>query len=358
MQPHHVIVDQLTGSAIGTTGQGIGPAYSDRARRLDGTRLLNVRVGDLLSDRIRTFALVRDNLVHAIKEHGIGDCDPDRCMEEFAEAASAIVQYIEADTLFMSKLVDKGLNVLFEGAQSFMLDVVKGSVPYVTSSATLAAAAYVGGDLPPKLHRKTIGVAKAIMSRVGWGPFVSELGGARSEDYCMNPPGGASVKESEAAMDIDRLIASDDPFDVGVALRVLGNEYGATTGRPRRVGYLDLVQLAYAVRVNGVDEIFLNKCDTLSDYSRTCSGTMPVASGYRTGGSGIDYVPASIDVYRGTEVLVDRLPCFSDDITAVRSPSQLPPELTGLIERIGAVACPVRGIGVGPRREQYVLMQG
>jgi adenylosuccinate synthase len=283
------------------------------------------------------------------------DFDIDQAMEEFAETACAIVKYIEPDTLYMSKLVGKGLNVLFEGAQSFMLDVVKGSVPYVTSSATLAAAAYVGGDLPPKLHRKTIGVAKAIMSRVGWGPFASELGGARSEDYCMKPTVD-DVRKAESSLDASRLIASEDPFEVGMALRVLGNEYGATTGRPRRVGYLDLVLLAYAVRSNGVDELFLNKCDSLADYAKTRHGTMPVASGYRWGERSIDYVPASADVYRGIGVLTEQLPCFSDDISHARSTSQLPNELTSLIERIESVACPVRGIGVGPSREQYVLM--
>jgi adenylosuccinate synthase len=358
VQPHHVLVDQLTGSAIGTTGQGIGPAYSDRARRLDGSRLLNVRVGDLLADRTKTFGQVRENLAHAVKERGCVDYDMDQAMAEFEQAASAIVRFIEPDTLFMSKLANKGLKVLFEGAQSFMLDVVKGSVPYVTSSSTLAAAAYVGGDLPPKLHRKTIGVAKAIMSRVGWGPFVSELGGTRSEEYCMTPRPGENIKEIESTLDIARLIASEDPYEVGVALRVLGNEYGATTGRPRRVGYLDLVQLAYAVKVNGVDEIYLNKCDTLSDWSKTRTGTMPVVSGYRWGERNIDYVPAAIDVYRGIGVLTDRLPGFSADISAARSTAQLPNELTALIERIESVACPVRGIGVGPRREQYVLMGG
>lgn len=356
VQPHHVAVDRLTGAAIGTTGQGIGPAYSDRALRLDGPRLLNVRVGDLLSDRTKTFALVRENLLHTIAARAIADLDPDALMAEFAQAAEGILRYIEPDTLFMSKLVGKGLKVLFEGAQSFMLDVVKGSVPYVTSSSTLAAAAYVGGDLPPRFHRKTIGVAKAIMSRVGWGPFVSELGGARSEEYCMTPRPGENVKETESRLDPDALIASADPFEVGIALRVLGNEYGATTGRPRRVGYLDLVQLAYAVKANGVDEIYLNKCDTLRDFARTRTGTMPVIAGYRWGERSIDYVPASADVYRGIGLLADQLPSFGADISAARSAAQLPNELTGLIERIESVACPVRGIGVGPRREQYVLM--
>lgn len=357
VQPHHVLVDRLTGSAIGTTGQGIGPAYSDRAKRLDGSRLLNIRVGDLLSDRTKTFGMVRENLIHTVNHRKLADFDIDRAMDEFAETACAMVKFIEPDTLFMSKLADKGLRVLFEGAQSFMLDVVKGSVPYVTSSATLAAAAYVGGDLPPKRHRKTIGVGKAIMSRVGWGPFVSELGGARSEEYCMKPP-EANMRKAESGMEIDRLVASADPFEVGIALRVLGNEYGATTGRPRRVGYLDLVQLAYAVKSNGVDEIYLNKCDSLSDFSKTRAGTMPVVCAYRSGDSRIDYVPASIDAYRGIEVVTEQLPCFAQDISAARSPSELPRELIGFIRRIESAACPVRGIGVGPRREQYVLMDG
>jgi len=261
VQPHHIIIDKLTGDSVGTTGQGIGPAYSDRALRLNNTRLLNIRTGDLISNPTGVFSAVQENLEQTIGSNNIKDLDVAQIMSEFSAASLEIVKHVEVDTLFMSKLVQKGLHVLFEGAQSFMLDVVKGSVPYVTSSSTLAAAAYVGGDLPPNFHRKTIGVAKAIMSRVGKGPFSTEFGGPRSEKYCTEN-NSASIKHSEKQLNIHNLITSNDPFDVGVALRVLGNEYGATTGRPRRIGYLDLVQLAYAVKVNGVDEIHLNKCVT------------------------------------------------------------------------------------------------
>lgn len=353
VQPHHVLVDQMTGGHIGTTGQGIGPAYADRALRLRGTCLLHIRTGDLLSHPENTFKHVRENLEVTLKTMPGQQLDIEKTMQAFTTAALAMVQYIQDDTLFMPKLAAAGKRILFEGAQSFMLDVVKGSVPFVTSSATLAAAAYVGGDLPPKFHRKTIGVAKAIMSRVGNGPFVSEFGGVRSEEYCMADR-SVNSRDVEKKLDVEKLLASADPFEVGKALRILGYEYGATTGRPRRVGSLDLVQLAYAARSNGVDELYLNKCDLLKDFARTAEGTIPLVTGYISDGHPIDYVPASVEIGRAIKPVTEGIACFTRDIAEARKPSDLPAELTAMLKRISASVCPVRGIGVGPAREQYV----
>ncbi|MBW4056903.1 MAG: adenylosuccinate synthetase [Proteobacteria bacterium] len=359
VQPHHILVDKLIGGDIGTTGQGIGPAYSDRALRMKDGRLLNIRTGDLLSDFDGTLRQIRVNLEATLVANNleIDNRHISQTMEEFANAARIVVTYIQEDTLFLSKLVRQGKNVLFEGAQSFMLDVVKGSVPYVTSSSTQAAAAYSGGDLPPTFHRKTIGVAKAIMSRVGSGPFSSEFGGPRSEAYCKEKSSAKSFKEIERQQSAGDLLLSDDPFEVGVALRIIGNEYGATTGRPRRLGCLDLVQLAYAVKANGVDEIFLTKCDLLRDYSRTKNGTMPIVTGYLSNGKSIDYVPASVNSCRELETAVENLPCFTADISTAKSAADLPKELLTLLERINETSCQVRGAGVGPERDQFVLLE-
>jgi adenylosuccinate synthase len=153
------------------------------------------------------------------------------------------------------------------------------------------------------------------------------------------------------------LLLSDDPFEVGVALRILGNEYGATTGRPRRLGCLDLVQLGYAVKANGVDEIFLTKCDLLRDYSRTKNGTMPIVTGYLLKGKSIDYVPASVNSCRELETAVENLPCFTADISTAKSAADLPNELLTLLKRINETSCQVRGAGVGPERDQIVLLE-
>jgi adenylosuccinate synthase len=340
VQPHHVALDKLTGGALGTTGQGIGPVYADRALRLK-----DIQVGRLVSNSDGVFDAVKKNIHESLDDNVkkfsfrdvIASFDP-VLVETFEDAAAKIVQYVEPDPLFLTKLVkDKGKRVLFEGAQSVMLDVVKGSVPFVTSSSTVAGAAYVGGDLPPKFHRKTIGVAKVIMSRVGSGPFPSEFGGARSETYCRD-----ATKADEMKRDADVLIASEDPLEVGIALRKIGGEYGATTLRPRRIGAFDLVQLTRTVEANGVDVVYLNKCDLLRDYSRTLLGTMPLVTGYSPKG-----------------VKTEQLPCFKEDISSIRSASALPVELTRFLTRIERTThSPIGGIGVGPRREQFVPMNG
>lgn len=355
IQPHHIIIDNATGGSIGTTKNGCGPAYADKALRMDGERLLNIRLGDLADHNKESMGNIRKNLSKTMQIYGIKDFDTEQAMQKLAESFSVVEPYIERDTLFMERKARQGSKILFEGAQSFMLDITKGLVPYVTSSSTLAGAAYVGGDLSPKYHRKTIGVAKAIMSRVGNGPFASEFGGKKSEDYCMEGDGYAHTSDVEGKLDIESLIKSKDLFDVGVALRVLGKEYGASTGRPRRVGILDLVQLAYAVRVNGVDTLFLNKCDLLNDYSKTSLGGIPVVVGYELNGQSIDYVPTSNDSHRQVVPVVEYLEPFADSITEVRAPEELPDELTKFLNRVSKqVSCPIMGIGVGPKREQSV----
>ncbi|MBY3561759.1 adenylosuccinate synthetase [Rhizobium laguerreae] len=354
VQPHHVVIDQHTGSALGTTGQGIGPAYADRANRVVEGRIAHLRVGDLLHDPQQVFAATRENLARAVERNAIENIDQATLMSAFEIAAQAIIPLIEPDTLWLTKLATAGYRILFEGAQSFMLDVVKGSVPFVTSSSTLASAAYVGGDLSPKFHRKTIGVAKAIMSRVGRGPFVSEFGGAQSEEYSMSDH--AKKQSEEAKLDVAKLLQSSSAYDIGTALRIKGKEYGATTGRPRRIGAFDLVQLAYATAVNGVDEIYINKCDTLLDFASTSLPGIPIIVDYKLRGESIDYVPASSDLYRLVDPIFSSIPPFHSDISGIREPGDLPPEILSFVQEVEKRSCRIVGIGVGPARDQFVLL--
>lgn len=352
VQPHHIVIDNITGDYINTTKQGIGPAYADRALRMDENRLVNIRAADLLANFKGAVDIVKENLEATIKRTGAQGINVKERMDEFAEMANDIKRYIGQDTLFLVKQIENGQNVLFEGAQSVMLDPVQGPVPYVTSSSTVAAAAYVGGDLPHKYHRNTIGVAKAVMSRVGNGPFASEFGGRISEDYCADNKG---AREAEAKLDVNALLASKDPFELSKALRVRGNEYGATTGRPRRIGALDLVQLRQVVRLNAIDTIYLNKTDCLSDYALTASGKIPVVTGYRLDGKEIDYIPAGVDTYRRVEAITEELPAFSENVTECRDKNDLPEALTHFVAFVeNAIGCKVETIGVGPRREQCV----
>jgi adenylosuccinate synthase len=358
IQPHHILIDEITSKAIGTTKNGIGPAYADKALRMSGKRLLNIRIEDFIDNMDAIVEQVRDNLIVTLKMYSGISYNVDECMQRFTKSLSFVLPFVERDTLFIDKKVKEGANVLFEGAQSFMLDVTKGTVPYVTSSHTAAGYAYVGGDLSPRYHRKIIGVVKAIMSRVGYGPFPSEFGGVRSETYCMKGEGYVHDKSAEAKLNVNKLIQSDDLFDIGIALRILGNEYGATTGRPRRIGMLDLVQLSYATRTNGVNELFLNKCDLLKDFSRTNLEGIPLVNSYRLKNTTIDYVPGSGFEYRQVTPSVKFLPSFDESVSEIRDASKLPKPLIKLLHKIESyTSCSIIGIGVGPKREEYAKIR-
>jgi len=354
VQPHHILVDIHTGGTIGTTKNGIGPAYADKALRMDDDRLLNIKIGDLLDDP-NLFDSVRKNLETAIKRYGEKNYNVEQALTDMHDALESLTPYIQRDTLFLQKQVEQGKTVLFEGAQSSMLDVTRGLVPFVTSSNTVASAAFVGGDIPVKFHRKTIGVAKAIMSRVGNGPFTSELGGDASEQYCMESD--IHNKDYEhTTFNTDTLLQSDKPLDVGIALRMLGNEYGTVTKRPRRIGTLDLVQLAFVAKLNGIDEIFLNKCDLLVDFAKTKAATIPLVTGYTLDGKSIDYIPGSNAAYRRVVPVTHQVAAFSEDLRIIKQKKDLPKALLALLKKIeNQTGTALLGIGTGAKRDEYVL---
>ncbi len=357
IQPHHLLLDSIMGGTIGTTKNGIGPCYSDKARRMYKDRLLNIRLGDLLDDPDACFAMMRKNFDEEIEAHYIQNVDIAAQLARMHSALEKIRPFVQRDTLFLLKQVQSGKRVLFEGAQSVMLDVTKGSVPYVTSSATVAGSAYVGGDLPPVYHRKTIGVAKAIMSRVGNGPFASEFGGEKSEAYCMEDGGNKNTRDTEEKIyDPAKLLASSDPFDIGIALRMLGREYGTVSKRPRRLGMLDLVQLTHAVKMNGIDLLFLTKCDLLKDFGKTSAKSIPVVTAYSLNGQPIDFVPGSNGAYRKVKVTIEEYAAFEESISGMKHWKKLPKSLLALMDQIEKRAgCNMLGVGTGPEREEYVL---
>jgi adenylosuccinate synthase len=357
VQPQHQIIDGFTGKYIGTTNNGIGLCYADRALRMVDQRLVNIRLADLLANTKYTLKKIRENIVAEQVKYEF-ECETENLLAELKASFEYIQQYVQPDTLFLQKQVESGKNVLFEGAQSSMLDPVKGVVPFVTGGPTIASSAYIGGDLSLKYHRKTIGVAKAIMSRVGHGPFASELGGAESEAYTMakNSTGGPQyTREYEQSLDIATLIKSSNPFEVGQAMRVKSGEYGVVTKRPRRIGHLDLVQLNYSCRINGVDELVLTKTDMFNVYSQTADGKIVFVYGYELDGVRIDYVPADPETYYKVSVQCKEFDGFSDDISAARNYSDLPTSLDIVIKYIEQTCdCKIVGLGVGPERDQFI----
>lgn len=357
IQPHHVLIDAALGKEVGTTKNGIGPCYADKAIRMYGSRLANIRVGDLLEDAAAAFEVAKVNLEESAKMYGFDAAEGYELLEKLKSGFEKTKQFIEPDPLFIQNRAENGARVLFEGAQSVMLDITKGAVPFVTSSSTVAAAAYVGGDLSPAYHRKTIGVAKAIMSRVGHGPFPSEFGGRESEEYCMAAEGGKPKynRAIEEAYDLEKLIKSENPFEMGQAMRVLSREYGTVTARPRRIGVLDLVQLTYAMKMNGVTELVINKCDLLKEYSRTAKAQIPLVTSYDLDGQTIDYPPGSTPTYYRTKPNVSYYSAFSEDVSAITEYDKLPQALKDLLKVIEQETnAKVTGIGVGPERDQFV----
>ncbi|VVB78510.1 Adenylosuccinate synthetase [uncultured archaeon] len=357
IQPHHLLLDRIFGKDVGTTMNGIGPAYSDQALRAEGSRIKNIKLGEYLSSASAR-ENAKENLIETNLRYNLelSKENIEESLDKFDCYVKILERNLSSDPLFLEKLVEEGKEIFFEGAQSVMLDSVTGTTPYVTSSRTVAAAAYTGGDLSIKHHHKTIGVAKAIMSRVGNGPFISEYGGERSEKYCAEGNGMAHVKEDEFKNnDPYKLLKSEDMFEFGKGLRMLGGEYGATTKRPRRIGILDLVMLRQNCMLNGVDELYINKFDSLGIFNDSSLPGIPLVCAYSLDGKEIDYVPSTITESKKAKPIISYLPKFSEEISSVRDYRSLPTqvkELIGFIEE--KVKTKICGIGVGPERNQFV----
>jgi len=335
VQPSHIHFDQIHGKEIGTTGNGIGPCYADRALRMSDGRRISLQIRDLLRDSAAAFEMMYERYAAQLGLHALHaeESHADTSMLALQEAWDVVKAYVTDDPLFLVKRVDAGAHVLFEGAQSVLLDVMYGDQPYVTSSHTAPSYAYVGGDLPCRYHRKSIGVAKALMSRVGSGAFPSELGATRSEQYCQHAAlNGIGAASEQAGFDALELLRSEDAFKQGIALRMLTGEYGTGSGRPRRVGLLDVGQLADVVALHGVDEIFLNKCDCLAYFSRTPQECVPVYAG------------------KGSDRSIVNFPAFTLE------GEEIPFELLQILQFIEEqTACRIRCVGIGPGRDQSVF---
>ncbi|GAA0421948.1 adenylosuccinate synthetase [Acrocarpospora corrugata] len=330
VQPAHFIVDELNGGDIGTTKNGIGPAYADRAFRVRNGARTNLQLRDVLADPEQAKAAMLAAAEAELDRYGAGATSLRRTqldhLDSLTDCLDGIREFVTTDRSYLGQRVAAGARVLFEGAQSLMLDVVQGDQPFVTASHTVPGHAYVGGDLPPQYHRYTIGVAKAVVSRVGNGPFPSELGAERSEAYfteaCRSSRGKA---EERADYDARALLSSADPMELGIALRMLTHEYGSGTGRPRRIGMLDLNQLRDMVTSFGVDVVYLNKVDCLSLYKDSLYRGIPV----QVAATRIEVLP----------------PIDLDDLTqdGLR-------ELRTFVER--ELGVPIIGVGLGPERDK------
>jgi adenylosuccinate synthase len=318
IMPYHRLLDEalearLGKLEIGTTRRGIGPCYSDKAGRL-GIRVQDMLDGKILKKKI-TAALDPKKLTLRPYERD-PRLDLQSMTEEYLTYGHRLEQHIVDATSLTHRLLDEGRPVLFEGAQGTLLDVDHGTYPFVTSSNPVAGAACVGAGVGPKDIDEVWGVTKAYATRVGAGPFPTEL---------------------------------DD--EIGEGLRQKGGEFGTTTGRPRRTGWLDLVALRYAARVNGLTHLAVTKLDVLTGQQR-----IRVATRYRGEDEAIfETYPYHQSVLHHATGLYEELPGWSEDITECRSEADLPQTAREYLEYIAEfTGVPVALIGVGPGREQVI----
>jgi len=320
VMPYHMVEDGLSESArgdldIGTTKRGIGPAYTDKAER-SGIRVCDLMDSETFPALLKRCVERKNRLFNAVYlAEGV---DYEETLESCQKAAERLRPYVTDTIALLHSCVKAGKKVLFEGAQGTLLDIDLGTYPYVTSSHPTAGGVSSGAGIGPTYIEGALGIVKAYTTRVGKGPFVTEL--------------------------LD---------DKGNAIREKGGEYGATTGRPRRCGWLDAVILNYAVRVNGITHIAVSRMDTLGGL-----GPVKICTGYTKNGKLISDFPARLKDLEGCEPVYEELPGWSDDISDIRDYEKLPAEARAYIRRIEELTgVPVALVGVGPEREETIIRQ-
>lgn len=318
IMPYHIVLDGLMENArgksdIGTTKKGIGPCYMDKAERI-GIRLCDLLDPALFTEKARENTEYKNKLI--TKVFGGEAIDADSFIGTYLGYADRLRPYAADTTPLLYDAVKSGKKVLFEGAQGTLLDLDLGTYPYVTSSHPISGGVCVGTGIGPTLIDECIGVMKAYTTRVGKGPFPTEL---------------------------------DD--EVGEKIRTIGNEFGATTGRPRRCGWFDAVIGRFSVRTSGLTGIALNKLDTLTGI-----GDIKICTGYKMGDEMIYDFPASLSDLAKCEPVYETLPGWNDDISGVRSFHELPETVKSYVKRIEELCgASVIMVGVGPGREQNIL---
>ena len=317
IMPYHrkldaVIERYLGKNQIGTTKKGIGPAYTDKYSRF------GIRVQDLFDPKIfaqKVEAALEEKNRILPRVYNTLPMESEEIIDEYLEFADLLKPHVTDTSLLLWEAIRDGKEVLFEGAQGTLLDVDHGTYPFVTSSNPTAGGAVIGSGIGPKDIDDVIGVAKAYISRVGTGPFPTEL-------------------HDETG---DRMIE-------------LGGEYGTVTGRRRRCGWLDLLALRYAARINSLTHIFLTKLDILSAFD-----TIKVATAYESGSERYEDFPAQQSVLYRCEPVYDELPGWGEDISGARDYADLPEAARSYIEYVQeAVGVTIGWVSVGPERSQLV----
>ena len=315
--PYNRVLDRVTerflGSRkLGTTGRGIGPTYADKMSRV-GIRVQDLFDESILRQKVEAALAVKNQILIKIYNRRIVEVD--EVLDEFKKYADRLRPMVVDTGLLLNTALDEGKTVLFEAGQATLLDVDHGTYPFVTSSSPTAAGACIGSGVPPTRIDRVIAILKAYTTRVGEGPFPTEL--------------------------LD---------DSGELLRKTGAEYGTTTGRPRRCGWMDTVVGRYATRVNGVTDFLVTKLDVLTGLEQ-----VPVCVAYDVGGVRFDEMPMSQSDFHHAKPIYENLPGWSEDITACRTFEELPANAQSYIQRVEElIGSRISAIGVGPGRDEII----
>ena len=316
IMPYHIVLDELeedrkADMKIGTTRKGIGPCYADKAAR-SGIRMADLMEPDVFEAKARRLIEEKNRII--VKLYDGEPLDADRIIREYLGYAEALRPYVTDTSVVLNDAIDSGKKVLFEGAQGVLLDIDHGTYPYVTSSNPSAGGVCIGTGVGPTKIRQIIGVAKSYTTRVGDGPFPTEITGELAD-----------------------------------WIRGRGNEFGTVTGRPRRVGWFDSVVVRHARRVSGLTGLSLNSLDVLSGLD-----TVKICVAYRLpGGELVEHYPASLSMLAKCEAVYEELPGWKEDISGARTMEDLPENTRRFVRRVSELTgVPIVIFSVGRDREQ------
>ncbi|NPV42591.1 MAG: adenylosuccinate synthase [Firmicutes bacterium] len=319
IMPYHKLLDSLSEDRrgeddIGTTRRGIGPAYMDKAERT-GIRVIDLMDRDIFEAKLEANLKAKNYLLERV--YGRNGLNKEEILDKYLSSIEVLKDYVTDTSVVIYNALKEGKNVLFEGAQGTLLDIDHGTYPYVTSSHPISGGVCIGAGIGPTFIDKVIGVVKAYTTRVGKGPFPTEL-----------------------------------HDDTGNYIRERGYEYGTTTGRPRRCGWLDVVIIRYAIRLSGLTSIAITKLDTLSGLD-----VVKICTGYKYKGRIINDFPASLKVLGECEPVYEEMAGWNEDITGIRCYDDLPPNAKNYLNRITELCdIDISFISIGPKRSQGIAL--
>ncbi|MCC5891350.1 adenylosuccinate synthase [Exiguobacterium sp.] len=318
--PYHQLQDKLEEDAkgdakVGTTLKGIGPCYMDKAARI-GIRIADLLDKEVFAEKLKTVLAIKNRMF--VKMYEVDAVEFDDIFEEYYAYGQQFAKYVCDTSVVLNNALDEEEKVLFEGAQGVLLDIDHGTYPFVTSSNAASGGVSSGAGIGPSKIHHVVGVCKAYTSRVGDGPFPTQL---------------------------------DD--EIGHTIREVGKEYGTTTGRPRRVGWFDSVVVRHSRRVSGITDLCLNSIDVLTGLE-----TLKICTAYEYEGKLLDEYPPNFRVLEKCVPVYEELPGWTEDITSVRKFEDLPVNAQNYVKRIEALTgIELLTFSVGPAREQTVILR-